>query len=80
MKGVPLGPRILRRPLMVHILHYGAPLCRFTPHMPCDWPKGHKWISLYDDGKDCTCPGCKKEAPRARDSQAKWSAFRTSSA
>lgn len=44
---------------MIHILRYGSPLCRFTVHVPADWPEGHQWIHYPDPGGTATCEGCK---------------------
>jgi hypothetical protein len=34
--------------MIVHILHNGAPRCRFSAAVPRDWPPEHRWISLDD--------------------------------
>jgi hypothetical protein len=43
--------------MIVHILHHGLPLCRFSDKPPCDWPDGHRWVGK-DERMDATCAGC----------------------
>jgi hypothetical protein len=49
---------------VVHILHYGLPLCRFTTEVPSNWPPNAKWVALNDDKivDQATCPRCKAQA------------------
>jgi hypothetical protein len=50
---------------MVHVLHYGLPLCRFMRRPPVFWPRNHKWVGA-DEIADATCPQCieRANAPR----------------
>ena len=32
----------------IHVLLHGSPLCMFSEHLPCDWPRGHVWVSIDD--------------------------------
>lgn len=43
----------------VHILRHGRTLCGM-PGVPADWPEGHKWVGLNDEGlaDDATCRKC----------------------
>lgn len=43
--------------VIVHILHHGLPLCRFSTAVPRDWPEGHRWTGL-DAAGDATCREC----------------------
>jgi hypothetical protein len=45
--------------LIVHLLWYGLPLCRFNTGLPSNWPEGHRWVGLNDDDKTpVNCPEC----------------------
>ena len=44
-RGLLSAPRVEPKGL-IHILHAGSALCRFTHSRPVDWPKGHEWVSL----------------------------------
>jgi hypothetical protein len=56
--------------LIVHILHYGLPLCRFTAAVPRDWPSGNKWVGLGEPG--ATCTRCIKVALERREDVADY--------
>lgn len=42
---------------VVHVLHYGAPLCGFTTTIPRNWPEGHKWVSSLEP-ESANCETC----------------------
>lgn len=46
---------------VIHGLHYGYPLCRFTWEKPNDWPNGHVWAPAWKT-EEITCVRCKTEA------------------
>jgi hypothetical protein len=53
---------------VVHVLDHGWPLCMFTEHLPCDWPRGHVWVSVLDvalAGED-VCADCVREHERIK--------------
>jgi hypothetical protein len=37
--------------IVVHLLLYGLPRCRFSTEVPAAWPKGHKWVPKPEDLK-----------------------------
>ena len=43
--------------MIVHILHHGFALCRFSDKLPGDWPEGHRWVGA-DEAAYATCGGC----------------------
>lgn len=45
---------------IVHGLHYGLPLCRFSIDPPATWPPGHKWAGIDEEGREqITCATCR---------------------
>jgi hypothetical protein len=54
--------------VVVHILHYGSPLCRFSERLPAEWTPDHTWVGLHDPDalKDVNCPKCAVEMMKRR--------------
>jgi len=54
----------------IHLLHEGWSLCPLsaTYGLPCNWPKGHLWISIreYEAGGGMVCEDCKAVYGRER--------------
>lgn len=45
--------------MIVHVLYYGSPLCRFMQGVPGEWPEGHQWVS-YRDTSVRTAANCEE--------------------
>lgn len=43
--------------MVIHILHGGFPLCRFSASVPRDWPSGNSWVPIEAEA-DATCMSC----------------------
>jgi hypothetical protein len=43
--------------MIVHILHEGFPLCRFSVEVPAHWPKGEHWVPASDSA-NANCARC----------------------
>ena len=42
---------------MIHIVHFGSPLCKFSDEHPIDWQGGHTYVTL-DDANQSNCSHC----------------------
>ena len=43
---------------IIHILHEGFTLCKFSSEVPRDWPKGHIWVGIGEGISYATCVNC----------------------
>lgn len=55
----------MKMKVIVHILHYGQPLCGFSSDVPAKWPLGHRWVPVTDKNR-ATCPFCKTKSTEKR--------------
>ena len=47
---------------LVHVLRYGFAICGFSTAVPREWPRGDRWVDVFDWEK-ATCAGCRSRAP-----------------
>ncbi len=50
---------------LVHVLHFGRPLCGFSSEVPSKWSALHKWVNLRD-AETANCADCIKASLSTR--------------
>lgn len=48
----------------VHVLAYGRVLCGSIHGLPCNWGRGHRWVSAFEESwrQNATCAVCREAA------------------